>query len=65
MAIRRRETSDGPRLDVEWRLPERAKRRKTFKTACEARVYEVSIVTKTACGKVVDPRAGRITLATV
>jgi hypothetical protein len=27
---RRREASDGPRFDVEWRLPDRTKRRKTF-----------------------------------
>ena len=65
MAIKRRETIDGPRFDVEWRLPDRAKRRKTFKTEREARVFEASVVTKTASGEVVDPRAGRVTLATV
>jgi len=65
MAIKRRETTDGPRFDVEWRLPDRAKRRKTFKTEREARVFEASVVTKTASGGVVDPRAGRVTLATV
>jgi integrase len=65
MAINRRETTDGPRFDVEWRLPDRTKRRKTFKSEREARVFEASIVTRTASGEVVDPRAGRILLATV
>jgi hypothetical protein len=64
-AITRRETAEGPRFDVEWRLPDRATRRKTFKSEREARVFEASVVTKTASGEVVDPRAGRITLATV
>jgi integrase len=64
MAIKRRETTDGPRFDVEWRL-HRTKRRKTFKSEREARVFEASIVTRTASGEVVDPRAGRILLATV
>jgi integrase len=65
MAIKRRETTDGPRFDVEWRLPDRAKRRKSFKSEREARVFEASIVTKAASGETVDPRAGRVTLATV
>jgi hypothetical protein len=43
MAIKRRETTDGPRFDVEWRL-HRTKRRKTFKSEREARVFEASIV---------------------
>jgi integrase len=65
MAIIRRETHRGPRFDVEWRLPDRSKRRKAFKTEREARIFEAAIVTKTASGDVVDPRAGRITLAQV
>src|SRR5882757_6499049 len=65
MAITRRETKLGPRFDVEWRLPDRSKRRKSFKTEREARVFEAAIVTKSVSGDVVDPRAGRITLATV
>ncbi len=65
MAITRRETTHGPRFDVEWRLPDRSKRRKSFKTEREARVFEATIVTRTAAGDVVDPRAGRVTLATV
>jgi hypothetical protein len=32
MAIRRRESQNGPRFDVEWRLPDRTKRSKTFKS---------------------------------
>ncbi len=65
MAIKRRETIHGPSFDVEWRLPDRSKRRKSFKTEREARVFEASVVTRTAAGDVVDPRAGRVTLATV
>ena len=65
MAIKRRETSDGPRFDVQWRLPDRTKRKKTFKSEREARVFEASLVTKSAAGEVVDPRAGRVTLAIV
>jgi hypothetical protein len=44
MAIKRRDTTDGPRFDVDWRLPDRTKRRKTFKSEREARVFEASIV---------------------
>jgi hypothetical protein len=65
MAITRRETKLGPRFDVEWRLPDRSKRRKSFRTEREARVFEAAIVTKSVSGDVVDPRAGRIMLATV
>jgi integrase len=65
MAIKRRDTRDGARFDVEWRLPDRTKRRKTFKSEREARIFEASIVTKSAAGDVIDPRAGRVTLTTV
>ena len=65
MAIIRRQTHNHPRFDVEWRLPDRSKRRNAFKTEREARIFEAAIVTKTAAGDVVDPRAGRITLAKV
>jgi integrase len=65
MAITRRETKLGPRFDVEWRLPDRSKRRKSFKTEREARVFEAAIVTKSVSGDVVDPRTSPITLATV
>jgi hypothetical protein len=46
MTIRRRESQNGPRFDVEWRLPDRTKRSKTFKSEREARVFEASLVTK-------------------
>lgn len=65
MGILRRETKDGLRFDVEWRLPDRTKRRKTFNTEREARVFEATLVTRSAAGEIVDPRAGRITLSTV
>ena len=31
MAIKRRDTVDGPRYDVQWRLPDRSKRKKTLR----------------------------------
>jgi integrase len=65
MTIRRRETKQGPRFDVEWRLPDRSQRSKRFRTEREARLFEASVVTKFAAGDIVDPRAGRITLAAV
>lgn len=65
MAITRRESQSGPRFDVEWRLPDRSKRRKTFKTEREARIFAASIVTKSASGEAIDPRAGKVTLASV
>jgi integrase len=65
MTIRRRESKDGPRFDVEWRLPDRSKRSKTFTSEREARVFEASLVTKFAAGDIVDPRAGRVTLSVV
>lgn len=54
MTIRRRDSKDGPRFDVEWRLPDRTKRSKTFKSERQARVFEASIVTKTASGEIID-----------
>jgi hypothetical protein len=65
MAISRRETKAGPRFDVEWRLPDRSKRRNSFQTEREARVFEASVLTKTATGDIIDPRGARVTLATV
>jgi integrase len=65
MGIRRRETQDGPRFEVEWRLPDRSKRRRSFNTEREARVFEATLVTRSAAGEIIDPRAGRVTLATV
>jgi integrase len=65
MAIIRRDTKSGPRFDVEWRLPDRTKRRKTFRTEREARMFEASVLTSAAAGEFVDPRSARVTLATV
>ena len=45
MTIRRRDSKDGPRFDVEWRMPDRTKRSKTFISEREARVFEASLVT--------------------
>ena len=56
MAIRRRKTNDGLRFDVEWHLPDRSRRQKSFKTEARAR-FEATLITS-AGGEVVDPRAG-------
>lgn len=65
MAIKRRDTSDGPRYDVQWRLPDRSKRKKTFRTERAARQFAAKLVTSGAAGEVVDPRGGRIELRAV
>jgi hypothetical protein len=65
MAIKRRDTSDGPRYDVQWRLPDRSKRKKTFTTERAARQFAAKLVTSGAAGEVVDPRGGRIELRAV
>lgn len=48
-----------------YHSPRDQTRRKSFQTEREARVFEATIVAKSVSGDVVDPRAGRITLATV
>jgi integrase len=65
MAIKRRETMDGVRYDVQWRLPDRSKRKKTFRTEREARRFEAKLVTNGAAGVKVDPRGGKIQLRAV
>ena len=65
MSIRRRETKDGVRYDVQWRLPDRSKRKKTFRTEREARQFEAKLVTSSAAGVRVDPRGGKIQLRDV
>ena len=65
MAIKRRDTVDGPRYDVQWRLPDRSKRKKTFRTERDARRFAAKLVTSGAAGEVVDPRGGRVELDTV
>jgi integrase len=65
VAITRRETIDGVRYDVQWRLPDRSKRKKTFRTEREARQFEAKLITDGAAGMRVDPRGGKIQLRAV
>ena len=65
MAIKRRETNDGARYDVQWRLPDRSKRKKTFKTERDARQFEAKLVTDSTAGVRADPRGGKIALRDV
>lgn len=65
MSIKRRDTSDGPRYDVQWRLSDRSERKKTFTTEREARRFAAKPVTSGAAGEVVDPRGGRTELRPV
>src|SRR5271165_4744475 len=65
MAIKRSETTLGPRYDVQWRLPDRSKRKKTFRTEREARRFEAKLIGSGARGEVIDPRGGKIPLADV
>lgn len=65
MAIRRRETQAGVRFDVEWRMPDRSKRKKTFKTERAARQFAATLITNTAAGEIVDPRGGKTELRDV
>lgn len=59
MSITKRRTSRGePRWIVEWRLPGRVKRRKSFRTEREARVFEAEVVAARNRGVVYDPRRG-------
>jgi integrase len=65
MSIRRRETKAGVRFDVQWRLPDRSKRKKTFSSERAAKQFEAKLVTSSATGESVDPRGGRTDLETV
>ena len=65
MSIRRRETKAGVRYDVQWRLPDRSKRKKTFVTERAAKQFEAKLVTSNASGECLDPRGGRTELETV
>ena len=65
MSIRRRETKAGARYDVQWRLPDRSKRKKTFSTERAAKQFAARLVTNSAAGEVVDPRAGKIDVRSV
>jgi integrase len=46
-------------------LPDRSKRKKTFRTEREARQFEAKLVTDSAAGVRVDPRGGKIALRDV
>lgn len=63
--IKRRVTSEGVRFDVQWRLPDRSKRKRTFKSEREAKHFEAQVLVRNASGDFVDPRAGKIKLSTV
>jgi len=65
MSIRRRETTDGVRYDVQWRLPDRTKRKKTFSSERAAKQFEARLITSSANGESLDPRGGRTELETV
>lgn len=65
MSIRRRETKAGVRYDVQWRLPDRSKRKKTFSSERAAKQFEAKLVTSSATGESVDPRGGRTELESV
>jgi integrase len=65
VSIRRRETNAGVRYNVQWRLPDRSKRKKTFSTERAAKQFEAKLVTSSATGESVDPRGGRRELESV
>src|SRR6516165_1266749 len=65
MSIWRRETKAGVRYDVQWRLPDRSKRKKTFSSERTAKQFEAKLVTSSATGQSVDPRGGRTELESV
>jgi hypothetical protein len=65
MAIRRRETKAGVRYDVEWRMPDRSRRQKTFSSERAARQFAATLVTSNAAGEIVDPRGGKTELREV
>ena len=61
MAIRRRETKAGVRYDVEWRMPDRSRRQKTFSSQRAARQFAAKLVTSNAGGEMWIPAAERRT----
>ncbi|HEY5852503.1 MAG TPA: tyrosine-type recombinase/integrase [Aldersonia sp.] len=48
-----------------WRLPDRSKRKRTFRTERQAREFEAKLLVGRAGGETIDPRAGRIPLSSV
>ncbi|MEV8236426.1 site-specific integrase [Rhodococcus sp. NPDC077669] len=64
MSITKKQTTKGARWVVEWRLPGRIKRRRTFQTEREARLFQAEQLTAHSHGVYFDPRRGNaITLA--
>lgn len=59
-----RETSQGTRYDVRYRLPGGQVRTKTLRTRAEARTFAATVEADKSRGGLIDPRAGRVTLAT-
>jgi integrase len=58
MAITKYMSKSGPRWRVEWRLPDRTKRRKIFHTEREAKTFEAEVISSRSRGTVIDPRRG-------
>lgn len=55
MSITKYQTESGQaRWRVEWRLPDRSKRRKVFRSEREARAFEAEVVSSKSRGVVVD-----------
>jgi Phage integrase, N-terminal SAM-like domain len=65
VSIKRRETKAGVRYDVQWRLPDRSKRKKTFVTERAAKQFAARLVTSSATGESLDPRGGKTELESV
>ena len=65
MTIRRREAKSGTRWDVEWLLPDGAKRSKTFKTLRAAKLFHGELRSAREDGETVDPRGGKLELRVV
>ena len=65
MTIRRREAKSGTRWDVEWLLPDGAKRSKTFKTLRAAKLFDGELRSAREDGETVDPRGGKLELRVV
>jgi integrase len=53
------------RYDLQWRLPDRSKRKKTFISEQAAKQFEAKLVTSSGTGESLDPRGGRTDLETV
>jgi integrase len=58
MAITKYMSKSGPRWRVEWRLPDRTKRRKIFHTEREAKTFEAEVISSRSRGTIIDPRRG-------